>query len=136
MPFCFDILPEKRAIFVRFEGRFTLEQLLAAARELWADPRYSPAYDGLVDISAGSISIDMKDLRKLIAFLLDEPATSRGRWAAVATTPLAIAGGLLYRSAMKSRHVFDVFSTWEAACEFVMFDPALFPPRKAPAGGN
>lgn len=126
MKFSFEILPERRAIFARYEGKFSLEDLLATTRQLWADPRYSPAYDGLVDISDGSFSVAMSDLRMLMAFLVSEPTTSRGRWAAVATTPMAIACGMLYRTVMKQRHAFAVFSTWEAACEFLMFDPALF----------
>ena len=43
------------------------------------------------------------------------------RWAAVAASPLATACGLIYRRALSSRHAFDVFSTREAACEFVGF---------------
>lgn len=127
MKFSFDILPEKKAIFARYEGKFTLEDLLATTRQLWADPRYSPDYDGLVDISDGSLNVGINDLRMLMGFLMNEPFTSKGRWAAVATTPLAIACGLLYRTVMKNRHAFAVFSTWEAACAFVNFDPALVP---------
>jgi len=129
MQFRFEILPERRAIFVRCAGRLTLEDLFTIPRQLWTDPRYSPEYDGLVDVSDGAISIDLHDLRTLAAFLVRERATSKGRWAAVATSPVVIACGLVYRTALRRRHVFEVFSTWEAACGFLRFDPALFAPR-------
>jgi len=130
MKFSFDIQPEHRAIYARYEGKFTLDDLLATTRQLWADPRYSPDYNGVVDISAGSVSVDINDLRTLAAFLVREPATSSGRWAAVATTPLAIACSLIYRSALRRRHGFEIFSTWEAACGFLQLDPATFPPDR------
>jgi hypothetical protein len=136
MKFSFEIRPEQRAIFARYEGKFTYEDLLATTRQLWADPRYSSEYDGLVDLSAGSLSVDMNDLRALTEFLVREPATSSGRWAAVAASPLAIACGLVYRSAMKRRHAFEVFTTWEAACGFLKLDPAAFPQDKHPDWNN
>jgi hypothetical protein len=128
MKFSFEILPEPRAIFARYEGKFTLEELFATTRQLWADPRYSPTYDGLVDLTDGAFSVDMNDLRTLMDFLVRAPTTSSGRWAAVASTPLSIACGLLYRTALRRRHVFQVFSSWDAAYEFLKFDPALFRP--------
>lgn len=128
----FDIKPEHRAIFVRCAGRLTVEDLFTIPRRLWADPRYSADYDGLVDVSDGALSLDLHDLRTLAAFLVHAPATSSGRWAAVASSPVVIACGLVYRTALRRRHPFELFSTWDAACGFLRFDPALFAARREP----
>lgn len=133
MEFGFAIYPEHRAIVARYAGSFTLADLLKTTRQLWADPRYSPDFIGLADISDSTVNVDMNDLRALTTFLVRDPATSRGRWAAVATTPIAIACGLVYRSAMRRRHAFEVFTTRDQACRFLGLDPALVAPAGPPA---
>jgi hypothetical protein len=121
MRFRYQIYPSSRAIVARFTGTWTLGELIKAIHELWSHPDYSPAFDGIVDLTARDVSVDIRELRPVLDFVRDNPRTSTGRWAAVADSPLATACGLIYRRALCSRHAFDVFSTREAACEFVGF---------------
>ena len=121
MRFRYQIYPSSRAIVARFTGAWTLGELMKAINELWSDPAYSPAFDGIVDITAKDVSVDVRELRPVLEFVRGNANTSTGRWAAVAASPLATACGLIYRRALSSRHAFDVFSTREAACEFVGF---------------
>lgn len=128
MNFAYEIYPSERAIVARYAGRFNLAGLVATAEQLWSDPRYSPTYDGFVDLTDTALGVDMCDFRPLLAFIRAHKQTSQGRWAAVTTSPMAAAMGLIYKQAMVSRHVFEIFSTREAAGWFVGFeigDPIL-----------
>lgn len=119
MTFGYQIFPEQSAIYVRYSGTFSFERLVETATTLWADPRYSRDYHGIIDFLHGPVSTSMADLRQLIAFVQQSVQTSRGRWAAVTTSPVPTALALVYGQAMVQRHAFEVFSSWEAACAFV-----------------
>ena len=122
MKFCYKIFPERRAIVARYAGALTLSELVASAETMWADPSYSRKFDGIADISDASLGVAMSDFRALLGFLRDHHRTSQGRWAAVATTPFATACGMMYRGALFGRHTLEIFSTWEAACNFINGD--------------
>jgi len=122
MKFSYEILPEKRLIHLRFEGVFTLQELLTGVELMWSDERYRPDYEGIVDLTDTSVGVDLTDFRALIEFLRNEQRTSKSRWAAVVTTPLAAACALLYKQACAAPHTLEVFSTWEAACRFLKID--------------
>ncbi|HVW20611.1 MAG TPA: hypothetical protein VHC86_05305 [Opitutaceae bacterium] len=123
MSFDFEIFPAQRLILARYRGGMTLGELRESAERLWSDSRYSMAYDGIVDISDEGLNISIEDFRGLVGFLTAEDRTSRGRWAAVASSPLATAYGLLYQRALSPRHSLSVHSTWEAACAALHLNP-------------
>ncbi len=119
MKFAYDIFPAERSISVRYDGKFTLAELLATSARLMEDARYAPEYDGIVDLTRFGLGVETADFRTLINFVQGHARISRGRWAAIAETPLATAFGLVYRRAMAPRQTFEVFSTAEAACAFI-----------------
>ena len=119
MKFTYEILPERRVILQRYAGSFSLADLLASTQRLWDDPLYSRSYDGIVDLSATSVAISMNDLRSLIGFLRTSERTSTGRWGAVANSPLVTACAMIYQRAIAPVHEFEVFSTWDAACDYI-----------------
>jgi hypothetical protein len=120
--FTYDILPERRLILQRFAGDTSLAEVLEATRRLWADPRYSRTYDGIVDLSATTVGISMEDLRALIGILRESEQMSTGRWGAVATSPLTTACAMIYQRALAPQQEFEVFSSWDAACGFLGVD--------------
>jgi hypothetical protein len=122
MKFSYNIYPDRRLIVQAYEGSFTLEQLIACTRYLWADPQYSPAFNGITELSAMSPSAGLANLPLLMEFLKNEPQLSSGRWAAIVSTPIVTAGTLIYKKSMAPQHMFEVFSTWEAACTFLQID--------------
>jgi hypothetical protein len=132
MKFSYAIDSERRLIFLRYTGHFTLASLLAGTRRLWADPAYSRSYRGLVDLSDESVSVNVADLHALIDFIREQPSVSEARWAAVTASPLATACGLLYQRAIASRHAFEVFSSFEAAASFLRLEGAPPPLRDCP----
>lgn len=118
----YEIYPEKRLIFMRYTGVFTLAELTDVARKLWTDKRYSKSYNGIIDLTDSRVSVGREDFQALIEFVVGHKHTSEGRWAAVATSPLATACGMIYKRAITKRHAFEVFSTFEAAGAFVGID--------------
>lgn len=120
MEYRYEIYPASRAIVGRISGRARLEELMQLVHALWADPRYSPAFDGVMDLEK-DFGLAMSDFRPLLDYLRQHPRTSSGRWAVVTNSPLTTACGFIYRHTMAGRHSFDVFSTREAACAFVGF---------------
>jgi hypothetical protein len=118
----YEIHPEKCLIFMRFTGAFTLADLKEAVQRLWTDTRYSRSYNGVVDLTDSNVKVARGDFQALVAFVVGQKETSEGRWAAVATSPLATACGLIYKRAISKRHTFEVFSTFEAAEAFMGVD--------------
>ncbi len=119
MKFCYEIFPDKHLIVQKFTGSFSLSDLISCAEQLWADPRYSRNFDGIADIGSGSVSVSLCDLYAFIGFLTRHNSISQGRWAAVVSTPLAIACGMIYKRAMIDKHPFEIFPTWNAAYTFL-----------------
>lgn len=122
MKFDYKIYPDHSLIILRLTGAFTLEDLMTGARRLWADERYSRHYNGLIDLTDGTLTVGGGDFRALVEFVRGHKDTSTGRWAAVASTPFATAYGFLYQRALAGRHTFQVFSTFEAAGSFLGVD--------------
>lgn len=119
----FEIFPEQRIVLVRYRGEVTAADLIEGTRALWADPRYDPRFEGIVDLSDHRLRASTDDFRAYLDFLVEQPKTSTARWAAVATTPLATAFGLLYQRALARRHPFGVYSGWAAACASLRLAP-------------
>ncbi|MCX6955719.1 MAG: hypothetical protein NTV51_26545 [Verrucomicrobia bacterium] len=124
MKFDYEIYPEQKLILTRFSGAFTLEDLTGVAQRLWSDPRYSRSYGGVVDLTDTSVAVGRADFRALVDFVRRHKETSTGRWAAVAGSPLATACAIIYQRALAGRHTFEVFSTFEAAGQFLGVDLA------------
>lgn len=118
----YEIHSEKRLIFMRFTGAFTLAELTDVVKRLWADELYSRAYNGVIDATDSNAAVSRADFQALVEFVSAHKSTSEGRWAAVATSPLATACGMIYKRVMAKRHTFEVFSTLEAAGAFMGVD--------------
>jgi len=118
----YEILPEHRLILKRCRGDFTLHDLMTSARSVWSDPRYCRSFDGIVDLTKADCGFHIEEVRSLVDFFLTHEKTSIGRWAAIASSPIVTAFALIYKRSLLDRHPFEVFSTWEAACEFLELD--------------
>ncbi len=122
MHYGYTIDPGRRLIFQIFSGHFTVAEIIHCIQRLWADPLYSKTHNGIVDITQMSAGAVIDDLRPLIAFLKSSPNTSASRWAVITASPLATAGSLVYKKAMSGQHAFEIFSTWECACDYLQID--------------
>lgn len=122
MHFEYEIHPGERIIVARYAGKFTFADLAEMTRRLWADARYSRAYDGVVDLTDGTLSLARMDLLALIDFIRGSSQASEGRWAAITATPFTTACGMIYQRGLVGRHTLEVFSTLEAAGWFLGVD--------------
>jgi len=118
MNFHYSIDHKHQLIFQRYEGRLTLKELIACIERMWSDPEYSRSYNGIVDFSAVSISLDIQDFHAFMRFIKDHSSLSLGRWALVTSSPFATACSLLYKQRI-FQHTLDVFSSPEAAGAFI-----------------
>jgi len=118
MKFTYEILPERRLNVLRFSGSVSLKDVLAGTRKLWADERYDPHFNGIVDLQGVTTQATMDDVRALVSFL-QEDGTSRGRWAAIFTEPKPTALAMLFKVACPAFLTMEVVSTWEAACHYL-----------------
>lgn len=127
MKFSYAIDAPRRMIFMRYEGRCRAAHLLACARLLWADPAYSRLFDGYIDLTGAQADNALDDLNALVSLLRANAETGEGRYAAVTTSPVITAIGLLYQRAMAHRHAFAVFSSPEAAFQYLSFSGPIPP---------
>ena len=122
MKYSYAIHPQRRMIFLTYEGHFTVAQLIECTELLWADRDYDPTFNGIADITSIEPTADLGSLCAFISFMKAEKRTSSGRWAVITSSPLATAGALLYKRALAPRHMFEVFSTWECAGTFLQWE--------------
>jgi hypothetical protein len=112
----------QRFIYQAYEGRCTLNYVIACTRRLWADPDYQKSYHGVADLSRMTVDQNIDDLHGYIRFLKSESLTSNVRWAVIAASPWLTAGAMLYRASMGSRHPIEIFSTWRSAMAYLQLD--------------
>lgn len=122
MTFGYTIDESRGLIFVRFSGSLGADAFIASMEKLWADPAYRRHYNGIADITGLRGDHTMEDLRRVIGFMNDNPNVTNARWAVVAESPLVVASAYLYQKAIAPVHQLEVFSTWEAASEFIGWD--------------
>lgn len=110
------IYREQRLVLVRYGAPVDLASLISGTERLWADPLYDRNFDGIVDLSDPRLKMSSEDFRDYLGFLSGREEASLGRWASVATSPMAVAFGLLYQQAAAARHPFGIFASWSGAC--------------------
>ncbi len=122
MKVLYEIFPERQLIVQRYLGAVAIGDFIAAAERLWIDPRYSPAYNGLADLTDLQVTVSVADTRKLAQLMAGHPRTTRGKWAAVIASPVGTAFAFIYQRLIRPRHPVEIFSTWEAACAYLDID--------------
>ncbi|MEO6052592.1 MAG: hypothetical protein ABIP97_01125 [Chthoniobacterales bacterium] len=118
----YDIFPEKSLIFQRYTGKFSLEDILSSTQTLWADPRYSVSYNGILDLRESTLHITTSDLQVLIKFFSEQKSCSHAKWAVITNSTVGTAFILLYKKALAHKHSLEAFSTMEGACAFLNID--------------
>lgn len=127
MKFSYAIDAQRRMIFQRYEGACSLALMIACTRRLLADPAYSKLFDGYIDLTKARPEVTLEDLHAFIAFLRGQSQLGEGRYAAVTTSPVITAMGVLYQRTMARHHAFAVFSSHEAAAEYLSLQSPVPP---------
>ena len=122
MKFSYAIDPDRRMIFQRYEGQCSVTEIMASIRVLWADPAYCKTYDGYIDLLRMTAGFSFEDLNVFLSFMRENKEVGTGRYAAITTSPIVTACGMLYQKAMAHHHAFAVFSSPEAARSFLKLE--------------
>ncbi len=128
MKFSYRILPEQKLNIVRFTGSVSVTDVTTNVQQLWADARYNPSYNGIVDLEGVTTRAKVEDLKVLLEFL-EARKDSYGWWAAILTEPKPTALALIFKATFAGTFKLEVVSSWEAACKFLQIE---LPPGVAP----
>lgn len=119
MAFQYCILPEQSLIFARFAGPACLSDLTAIASIICSDPAYVRSFDGLLDLTDLEVSISVADISELVSFTESNRKQGYGRWAILASTPIATAYTMIYRQRVSPALPVTLFSTYEGAARYL-----------------
>jgi len=119
MAFQYCILPEQSLIFARFAGSASISDLTAIASIICSDPAYVRSFDGLLDLTDLEVSIPVSDISELVSFTETSRKHGYGRWAILASTPIATAYTMIYRQRVTPALPVTLFSTYEAAARYL-----------------
>lgn len=119
MKFSYEIYPEHRLSVLRFTGAITVGDVVRGIQQLWADKRYRPEYNGIVNLQGATAPrAGLEDVKSLLAFLRDDKV-SVSQWAAIFTEPKPTALAMIMKAALPGPMKLEVVSSWEAACRVV-----------------
>ena len=120
MKFTFKVDNEKNLITVVWEGIFTIEDVKVALDGMYRSPEYVPHYKGITDVRAANFQMSTTDLEENHRYVSSHPNRPTGPWAVVCETPKQVAHAYKYKAKKESSHTTNVFSTFEAAHEWLI----------------
>jgi hypothetical protein len=115
------IYPELALSAITFQGLVDFELVQKSIEELGAHPDFSPDYRGVVDHRKSDIRMSPSEVRQ-VASMVQSTDTTRGRWAMLVDTPQVTALGTIYVEAIQGQHEETLFSTIEAASNYLEID--------------
>lgn len=119
MRHAFHIAPERRLIVARYIGQTTVEDMKDLADKIWAHPDYNQNFNGILDYRKAEMNASPDAISAIADYFLNASDASYGRAAVVTSRPLETALNILFADRMQRRNVLQVFTTWEASCEFL-----------------
>jgi hypothetical protein len=121
MKFSYKILPERRLNVLRYAGAVSVSDVMRVTQEFWADERFNPEFNGIVDLEATTTRAKVGDLKSLLDFL-ESNRRSTGWWVAILTDPKTAALAIIFKAALNSSFRLEIVNSWEAACKFLQID--------------
>lgn len=119
--FSISIHPTQRLAVIRFSGPVDTEQAAECIRRFAGLPDYDPGLNGVVDLRGALVTVSAEQAKGLARQSL-ERELSMGKWAFLAETPMNTALALLYADVLAKRHESRIFSTVEAAADYLGVD--------------
>ncbi len=116
-----NIYPELKLTSVVFEGDITIEELLEAENDIQNHCDFKLDFNGVYDFRNSKKLFEPKDLDKL----KNKSAhfnPNKGKWCSLNSAPFETALSSLFQNKRIEVHPFEVFSSVEAASEFLDID--------------
>jgi hypothetical protein len=76
----YQLYPDRGYVDITIEGRVTLAEMGELIQTVWADSRWRPDYNGLIDFSAATLDLSDQEIADLTGAMRTDPRCSFGRW--------------------------------------------------------
>ena len=117
----YKIFTEQNLIAIQMGSNVLYRDVSELFARLLEDPHFSTELSGVVDLRKSTVDMSPEDVERL-GGIAAELEISRGRWAYLADSPLSTALAILYRDKLAEIHDGEIFSTLEAASEYIGAD--------------
>ena len=119
--FHYEIYSEDSLIVLKLDGDCDFSELMTGIQTYMNDPKYLPDFTGVLDMRFGKLVLTPGEIRQISEFV-HQQKFAKGRWCHIVDDPMNTALGTLYANLIKDEHPLKVFSTIEAASDYVMID--------------
>jgi len=127
MPATYLILPEKRLIIERFTGSTGLEEIKNLLGRVFADPLFDRSFHTLMDFTKAVLKTGLEEVALLCEFISSVAGGCIGSTAIIAAGPMGTALAMLISKGLSFFTPSEVFSTGEAALDFLGLDLSGIP---------
>ena len=123
MSFHLQVDESCRLVELRYEGKLDTETMLQALRSVHEKVTFGPIRYGISDFRGTSLEIDKTEFPLFIA-AKDPNIFGGAKWAFLIDSPRETALGMVYTRLKEHVHEFEIFSTREAALEWLQLPEA------------
>jgi len=127
MPATYLILPEKRLIIERFTGPTGLEEIKNLLSRVFSDPLFDRTFHTLMDFTKAVLKTGLEEVALLCEFISSVAGSGIGSTAIVAAGTMGTALAMLISKGLSFFTPSEVFSTGEAALNFLGLDFSEIP---------
>jgi len=122
MPASYLILPEKNLVIGSFEGPTGAGEIKGLLHEIWADPLFDRAFHMVLDFTRAILKIGMAEVAMVCQSMVSIAEGVMGSAAIIASGPVGTALAMLLSKGISLIAPSAVFSTWDAAMDFLGVD--------------
>lgn len=116
------ILPGKRLIIERFTGPTGLEEIKSLLTRVFSDPLFDRTFHTLMDFTNAVLRTGLEEVALLCEFIASVSGGAIGSTAIIAAGPMGTALAMLISKGLSFFTPSEVFSTGEAALDFLGLD--------------
>lgn len=117
--FWYKIFPEDRFLVAGHIGVTSVQDMKDLSEKVWSDPDYDQYFNAIIDYSKAKMDFPPDGIEEVTAFFLEKSTALKSKVANIVTTPMETALHMLLCCGMASQVNIKLFSTWEAAAEYV-----------------
>lgn len=121
------ILPEKRLIIERFTGPTGFEEIKNLLSRVFSDPLFDRTFHTLMDFTNAVLKTGLEEVALLCEFISSIAGGAIGSTAIIAAGPMGTALAMLLSKGLSFFTPSEVFSTGEAALNFLGLDLSGIP---------
>lgn len=119
MPHTMEFDTRRQRVTIHYEGTVTAKEYFDIIEELQEFDTHGAKLDGLSIYLGSEVDIDPKEVHDVLDRMKDTLDFQGRNWAFVIEEPRQVAIALLYQMAAKSLHDLQLFSTVEAAVDWL-----------------